>query len=200
MLISTFLSKNSMLFKQEHNTCNLEILSSFQKNKHWYTKSSIHSIFPAGSTSLHACLYRHFSLKTACYLNKNTTHANSTKCHFHCPKQGNNQRGKIPHLLKCVGSILDPPKSETMDEEASFSLSPFFLSSCFLSFLSFFSFFLSLFSFFSSSLRIVCHLSSKYQVGLTYGRAHLTTICLTLGQHKTKCPPCHNFNHFHAHA
>ena len=76
MLISTFLSKNSMLFKQEHNTCKLEILSSFQKINIGTQKSSIHSIFSAGSTSLHACLYRHFSLKTACYLNKNTTHAN----------------------------------------------------------------------------------------------------------------------------
>ena len=167
MLISTFLSKNSMLFKQEHNTCKLEILSSFQKINIGTQKSRIHSIFPAGSTSLHACLYQHFSLKTACYLNKNTTHANWTKCHFHGPKQGSNQRGKIPYLLKCVGSVLDPPKSETMEEEASSSLSPFFLSSCFLSFISFFSFFLSLFSFFSSSLRNVCHLSSKYQVGLT---------------------------------
>ena len=93
--------------------------------------------------------------------------ANSTKCHFHGPKQGNNQRGKIPHLLKCVGSVLDPHKSETMEEKASSSLSPFFLSSCFLFFLPFFSFFISLFSFFSSCLRIVCHLPSNYQVGLT---------------------------------
>ena len=70
------LSLKTCYFKQEHNTCKMEILSSFQKINIGTQKSSIHSIFPAGSTSLHACLYRHFSLKTACYLNKNTTHAN----------------------------------------------------------------------------------------------------------------------------
>ena len=100
-------------------------------------------------------------------IHSNNHIANSTKCHFHGPKQGNNQRGKIPHHLKCVGSVLDPPKSETMEEKTFSSLFPFFLSSCFLFVLSFFSFFLSLFSFFTYCLRIVCHLSSNYQVGLT---------------------------------
>ena len=95
-------------------------------------------------------------------IHSNNHIANSTKCHFHGPKQGNNQRGKIPHLLKCVGPVLDPPKSENNGGKASSSLSPFFLSSCFLFFLSFFSFFLYLFSFFSSCLRIVCNLSSNY--------------------------------------
>ena len=162
-----FSLKTACYLNKNTTHANWKFFLVFKKINIGTQKSSIHSIFPAGSTSLHACLYRHFSLKTACYLNKNTTHANWTKCHFHGPKQGNNQRGKIPYLLKCVGSVLVPPKSETMEEEASSSLSPFFLSSCFLSFLSFFSFFLSLFSFFSSCLRNVCHLSSKYQVGLT---------------------------------
>ena len=169
MLISTFLSKNSMLFRQEHNTCKLEILSSFQKINIGTQKSSIHSIFPAGSTSLHACLYQHFSLKTACYLNKNTTHANWTKCHFHGPKQGNNQRGKIPYLLKCVGSVLDPPKSGTM-EEKSFLLPFSFLSFFLFSFLPFFLFFLSFSLFFLLLLSTNClpsHL--KFQVVLTKG-------------------------------
>ena len=73
---------------------------------------------------------------------------NSTKCHFHGPKQRNNQRGKIAHLLKCVGPVVDPPKSENNGGKASSSLSPFFLSSCFLFFLSFFFFFLSFSLFF----------------------------------------------------
>ena len=131
-------------------------------------------------------------------IHSNNHIANSTKCHFHGPKQGNNQRGKIPHLLKCVGSVLDPPKSETTEEKASSSLSPFFLSFCFLFFLSFFSFFLS---FLSSPLVYELFVISPQTTKLVRPRgAHLTSICLTLGQLKTKFPPCHNFNHFHAHA
>ena len=71
--------------------------------------------------------------------------ANSTKCHFHGPKQGNNQRGKIPHLLKCVGSVLDPPKSKNNGGKS------FLLPFSFLYFFFFFldnSFFLYLFLYF----------------------------------------------------
>ena len=73
--------------------------------------------------------------------------ANSTKCHFHGPKQRNNQRGKIPHLLKCVGSVLDPPKSE-YNGGKSFLLPFSFLSFFLFSFLPFFLFFLSFSLFF----------------------------------------------------
>ena len=101
----------------------------------------------------------------------------NTKFHFLGPKQGNNQRGKIPHLLKCVGLVLDPPKSENNGGKTSSSLSPFFLSSCFRFFLSFFLFFLSFsLSFFSSCLQIVWNLSSNYQVGLTLGSTPNTNL------------------------
>ena len=81
--------------------------------------------------------------------------ANSTKCHFHGPKQGNNQRGKIPHLLKCVGSILDPPKSENNGGK-SFLLHFSFLSFFLFSFLPFFLFFLSFSLFFLLLLSTNC--------------------------------------------
>ena len=146
------------VFHSYNNTPNL-VFSPKNKKKTLCTTSQIQSSNPENSAWT--------TSKIQHVIDSNNHIANSTKCHFHGPKQGNNQRGNIPHLLKCVGPVLDPPKSENNGGKASSSLSPFFLSSCFLFFLSFFSFFLSLFSFFSSCLRIVCNLSSNYQVGLT---------------------------------
>ena len=114
---------------------------------------------------------------------------NSTKFHFHGPKKGNNQRGKIPHLLKCVGPVLDPPKSENNGGKASSSFSSFLSF-----FLSFSLFFLLLFS--TNCLESLLQLQSWFDLG----GVHLTQICLTLGQLKTKCSPCPNLTHFHAHA
>ena len=106
----------------------------------------------------------------------------NTKCRFHGPKQGNNQRGKISHFLKCVGLVLDPPKSENNGGKASSSLSPFFLSSCFLFFLSLFLFFLSFSLFFLLLLSTNCLESLlKLPSWFDLGGAHLTPICLTLG-------------------
>ena len=147
------------VFHSYNNTPNWVFSPKNQKKKTACTTSQIQSTNPENSAWTTSQIQH--------VIHSNNHIANSTKYHFHGPKQGNNQRGKIPHLLKCVGPILDPPKFENNGGKASSSLSPFSLSSCFLFFLSFFSFFLSLFSFFSSCLRIVCNLSSKYQVGLT---------------------------------
>ena len=106
-------------------------------------------------------------------IHSNNHIANSTKCHFHGPKQGNNQRGKIPHLLKCVRPVLDPPKSENNGGKASSSFSSFLSF-----FLSFSLFFLLLFS--TNCLESLLQLQSWFDLG----GVHLTQICLTLGSRR----------------
>ena len=145
------------VFYSYNNTPNWVFSPKNQKKKKNSMYNITNSVFKPRKFSMDNIKIQHV-------IHSNNHIENSTKCHFHGPKQGNNQRGKIPHLLKCVGPVLDPHKSENNGGKASSSLSPFFLSSCFLFFLSFF---LSFFSFFSSCLQIVCNLSSNYQVGLT---------------------------------